>query len=548
MNVGCRRREVQWCPFRRELNVSRAQRSNQQAGTLNRRFSRLSKTSCSHITCVSTSRYQPRRTPRHIALPLSPVEVLTTTPAAVEKAVECGEAWAGGWIAAAPVPSSDMSWISLPNFTLLVVVLASLFTAFPPSTHNLQRAVSTFLTTHFPSLRPHLIPLSHSFHCVQHIPGQLISAPLSLPPAGSRVLVTGAAGFIGSHVATYLSSTLQLHVIAVDDLSGGFTSNLPPHSPHLTFLRGDVQNVTFVDELFHTHGPFYAVYHLAAYAAEGMSHFIRHFNYRNNLLASIALLNAAIRHGTHTFVFTSSIAVYGALEPPFTEDDTPHPEDPYGIAKYAFELDLRAAHTMFGIRFVIFRPHNVYGPHQNVIDRYRNVIGIFISHIMRGLPLPVFGDGLQTRAFTFVDDVAPAIAVAPYVREAENQVFNVGVDQSTTLLRLAAVISAAMNVTLRVTHLDSRHEVVHAASAHDKARCVFGLGDGLALEEGVRRTVEWVRAKGGEKGFVPVEFDEVEVMDRMPASWVTQAMKDSDDNKRKTWKSAAVERHEKAET
>ena len=439
-----------------------------------------------------------------------------------------------------------MALISLPNFAVLVVVLASLFTAFPPSTH-LPTAVTTFLTSHFPSLLPALSPLSTSFHCVPSIPGQLVSAPLSLPPAGTRVLVTGAAGFIGSHVAVYLATTLRLHVIAVDDLSGGFTSNLPPSSPHLTFIRGDVQNVTFVDELFHTHGPFHAVYHLAAYAAEGMSHFIRHFNYRNNLLASIALLNAAVQYHTQTFVFTSSIAVYGALGPPFTEDDTPHPEDPYGIAKYAFELDLQAAHTMFGVRFVIFRPHNVYGPHQNVIDRYRNVIGIFISHIMRGLPLPVFGDGLQTRAFSYIDDVAPVIASAPYIREAENQVFNVGADEPHTLLRLATVISAAMNVTLNVQHLDSRHEVVHAASTHDKVRCVFGLGAGVALEEGVGRTVEWVREKGGEKGFVPVEFDEVEVMDRMPASWVTQRMRDSDERKRKVRQSKVSGSHDIAD-
>ena len=325
-----------------------------------------------------------------------------------------------------------MALLSPLTLTLLVVVLASLFTAFPLSTTHLPPAITTFLTHHFPSLTPHLSPLSHSHHCIPPSPTNLIAAPLTtLPPPGTRVLVTGAAGFIGSHVATHLSTTLHLHVIAVDDLSGGFTANLPPDQHgRLTFVRGDVGNVSFVEELWEEWGPFEAVYHLAAYAAEGMSHFIRHFNYRNNLLASIALLNAAIRHRTHTFVFTSSIAVYGALTPPFTESHTPHPEDPYGIAKYAFELDLQAAHAMFGMRYVIFRPHNVYGPHQNVIDRYRNVIGIFISHIMRGLPLPVFGDGLQTRAFSYIDDVAPVIAVAPWVDGAANEVFNVGVDEA----------------------------------------------------------------------------------------------------------------------
>jgi len=111
------------------------------------------------------------------------------------------------------------------------------------------------------------------------------------------------------------------------------------------------------------------------------------------------------------FVFTSSIAVYGAGQLPMEETMTPQPEDPYGISKYAVELDCEPP-TKCWADYIIFRPHNVYGENQNIGDRYRNVIGIFMNQMMRAEPLTVFGDGTQTRAFSHIDDVAPQIAAA----------------------------------------------------------------------------------------------------------------------------------------
>ena len=184
-----------------------------------------------------------------------------------------------------------------------------------------------------------------------------------------KVLVTGAAGFMGSHVAAHCLA-LGMDVVAVDDLSGGHRRNVPPGA---TFVEGDLRSVEFVESLWRR-GPFDFVYHLAAYAAEGLSHFVRRFNYETNLLASVNLLNAAVNHGTKCFVFTSSIAVYGRNQVPMREDLTPHPEDPYGISKLAVELDLAAAHAMFGLDSIVFRPHNVYGERQNLSDKYRNVI------------------------------------------------------------------------------------------------------------------------------------------------------------------------------
>ena len=173
-----------------------------------------------------------------------------------------------------------------------------------------------------------------------------------------------------------------MKVVATDDLSGGFHENVPAKAD---WVQGDLRDPHFVASLW-DHGPFEYVYHLGAYAAEGLSHFIRRYNYQTNLLASINLLNEAVNRGVKCFVFTSSIAVYGRNQLPMTEDLAPQPEDPYGISKYAFELDLKAAHELFGLNFIIFRPHNVYGERQNIADRYRNVVGIFMNQVLEGSP------------------------------------------------------------------------------------------------------------------------------------------------------------------
>src|ERR1700722_3799915 len=285
----------------------------------------------------------------------------------------------------------------------------------------------------------------------------------------SRILVTGAAGFIGSHVCKHLLKA-NYQVVGLDDLSGGFSDYLPEG---VKFMEGSITDAALVQELF-AEDTFDYVFHLAAYAAEGLSHFIKHFNYTNNLLGSVNLINASVNQGVKCFVFTSSIAVYGKNQLPMTEDAVPQPEDPYGIAKYAVELDLKETHEMFGMDYVVFRPHNVYGEFQNIGDRYRNVIGIFMNQIMQGQPMTIFGDGKQTRAFSYIDDVAPVIAASIERKASYNQVFNVGADKPYTVNELVNVVSKTMGATAQVKHLEARNEVVHAYSAHDKVRKHFG--------------------------------------------------------------------------
>jgi len=329
--------------------------------------------------------------------------------------------------------------------------------------------------------------------------------------AAPSALVTGAAGFIGSHVAQHCLAD-GMRVVAVDDLSGGFRENVPAGAE---WVQGDLRDPAFVASLW-DRSSFDYVYHLAAYAAEGLSHFIRRYNYETNLLASINLINQAVEHEAKCFVFSSSIAVYGANQLPMTEDLAPRPEDPYGISKYAVELDLQSAHHMFGLNYVIVRPHNVFGERQNIADKYRNVIGIFMNQVLQSQAMTIFGDGLQTRAFSYIDDVAPHIARAPMIAGAINQVFNLGADTPYTVLELAESVAAAFDVPCKVEHLPARCEVVHAFSDHSKARAVFKPAPPVALKDGIRRMAEWVKRKGASTA---VEFDNIEIEKNLPPSW-----------------------------
>ncbi len=334
--------------------------------------------------------------------------------------------------------------------------------------------------------------------------------PLS-PSSGATSLVTGGAGFIGSHVVDALLE-MGHRVIVLDDLSGGFRENV---NSAATLIEGSVTDSDLVDSLFAANAVKY-VYHLAAYAAEGLSHFIRTYNYTNNLLGSMNLINNAIRHRCRCFVFTSSIAVYGASQTPMLESTQPEPEDPYGISKFAVELDLKAAHHMFGLDYIIFRPHNVYGERQNIGDPYRNVIGIFMNQILQGLPCTIFGDGNQTRAFTHIADVAPLIARSIECPDAYNQTFNIGADIPYSVNQLAQAVHATMGRNTGIVHLPARKEVFQAFSDHTKAEQILGAAANIGLREGLQRMAEWVKTVGARRG---TPFLGLEIERELPPSW-----------------------------
>jgi UDP-glucose 4-epimerase len=337
----------------------------------------------------------------------------------------------------------------------------------------------------------------------------LLATPAGFAPGS--VLVTGGAGFIGAHVARALLARGH-RVVVLDDLSGGLRSQVPPDAP---FVQGSILDVGLVDRLFDAHR-FQYVFHLAAYAAEGLSHFVRRFNYQNNLIGSVNLVNAAVRTNVRCFVFTSSIAVYGHAAPPVQEALPLAPSDPYAIAKAALEQDLAAARETFGLRSIIFRPHNVYGDGQNIGDPYRNVVGIFMNQLLRGEPLTIFGDGTQTRAFTHVSDVAPVIASCIEHPEAYDQVFNIGAEQPVTVNALGETVCRAMGVPFAPRYLPARLEVAHTFACHDKVRAVLGFEDRVGLEDGVRAMAAWARAVGPR---APSRFGALELERGLPDAW-----------------------------
>ncbi len=325
-------------------------------------------------------------------------------------------------------------------------------------------------------------------------------------------LVTGGAGFIGAHLTNELIS-MGHKVVVLDDLSGGFRENV---NSEAIFIQGSITDAELVSRLFTEH-KFDYVYHLAAYAAEGLSHFIKRFNYTNNLIGSVVLINEAVKHKVKCFVFTSSIAVYGAAKPPMSENTIPVPEDPYGIAKFAVEQDLRATHEMFGLNYIIFRPHNVYGEYQNLGDRYRNVVGIFMNQLMQGKILTVFGDGSQTRAFSYIGDVAPYIAKSVDVREAYNQVFNIGADKDFSVKELAETTMKAIGIEGQLRFLPARNEVLHAHADHSKIRSVFKTTPPVGLFEGLKKMADWARKAGIRKS---PKFENIEILEKLPAVWL----------------------------
>lgn len=325
------------------------------------------------------------------------------------------------------------------------------------------------------------------------------------------VLVTGGAGFIGSHLVDELLGSGH-SVVVLDDLSGGNRENV---NDRAHFVEGSILDQSLLARLFSEYH-FEYIFHLAAYAAEGLSHFVKRFVYSSNLIGSVNLINLAVMHEVKCFVFCSSIAVYGSGQLPFSEEMTPQPEDSYGISKYAVEMELAASQRMFGLNHIIFRPHNVYGERQNIGDSYRNVVGIFMNQIMQGRPVTIFGDGSQTRAFSHYSDVVPIIAGSISHSAAYNKIFNVGADQSCTVLELLETVAREMGVKPEVLHLETRNEVRHAASDHARLRKYFQPPDSLPLAEGIGRMARWARTVGPRPAQI---FENLEITRNLPSGW-----------------------------
>jgi UDP-glucose 4-epimerase len=303
-----------------------------------------------------------------------------------------------------------------------------------------------------------------------------------------QILITGVAGMIGSRMAEYiLKQYPEYEVIGIDNLSGGYTENVPSN---VRFHQLDVASDK-LDKLFEK-GQIEYVYHLAAYAAEGLSPFIRCFNYQNNLVATANIVNACIQYNVKRLVFTSSMAVYGIGTPPFNEIHQPNPVDPYGVAKYACEMDIQIAGEQHGLDWCIVRPHNVYGQHQNIWDKYRNVLGIWMYQKLNNEAFTVIGQGKQKRAFTYIEDCLEPLFKAATSEKASKQIINLGSSTETSVIDAAILLQEIVGGS-PIEYLEERHEVINAYSTHEKAKSILGYVDQTNLRDGLTIMWEWAK-------------------------------------------------------
>ena len=304
-----------------------------------------------------------------------------------------------------------------------------------------------------------------------------------------RILITGVAGLLGSRLADWLIENTDNEVIGIDDMSGGYEDNV---NPSVILYKRDLASDD-INDIFENHKPD-IVYHLAAYAAEGLSPFIRKFNYTNNLVSSASVINECIKHNIRRLVFTSSMAVYGHGNPPFHEDDLPCPIDPYGIAKYGAEMDIKIAGEQHGLDWCIIRPHNVYGVKQNLWDRYRNVLGIWMYQYMNGEDMTIFGDGEQTRAFSFIDDTLEPMIRAGIQDNCSKEIINLGGTKFYSIKEANDILKEVLGGGNAI-HLEPRHEVKDAHPTWDKSVELLGFEDKTSLKDGLTQMWEWVQSQ-----------------------------------------------------
>ena len=313
-----------------------------------------------------------------------------------------------------------------------------------------------------------------------------------------KVLITGVAGLLGSRLADWIiENKPEIEVIGVDDLSGGYEENI---NPKITFWQMDLVNHP-IENIFESHNIDY-VFHFAAYAAEGLSPFIRCYNYDNNLKATAKIVNECIKHNVKRLVFTSTLAVYGHGNGGiFDESQQQAPIDPYGVAKYGCEMDIQIAGEQHGLDWCIIRPHNVYGIKQNIWDKYRNVLGIWMYQHLNGEDLTIFGDGEQTRAFSYIDDTLEPLWNSAVRKEASKEIINLGGIEEISINEASSVLLQVLGKGTR-TYLEPRHEVKHSIPTFQKSIDLLGFEHKTDLEEGLTQMWEWAKVQPMRERFV----------------------------------------------
>ena len=327
-----------------------------------------------------------------------------------------------------------------------------------------------------------------------------------------KVLVTGAAGFLGSHLADRLLE-MGHKVIGIDNMIGGYKDNIPKK---IEFHKIDCCNLKKIQELMKNVS---VVYHCAATAHEGLSVFSPFEITKNNFLASVSIFSAAVNEKVKRIVFCSSMARYGDIKGPFTEDMLPKPVDPYAISKVASEDVLINLCELNNIEWVIAVPHNIIGPRQKYDDPFRNVVSIMINRMLQGKAPIIYGDGEQKRCFSYIDDCLSCLIPMLDQKNLNKQIINIGPDEEfVTINKIAEICSNITGVNLPPIYKPGRpREVKHATCSADKARKFLNYKTTIPLREGIKKTFNYIKRRGTK----PFDYNiEIEINNKLtPKTW-----------------------------
>jgi UDP-glucose 4-epimerase len=313
------------------------------------------------------------------------------------------------------------------------------------------------------------------------------------------ILITGVAGLIGSRMADWIVENYpEYEVVGIDNLFGGYIDNV---NDKVVFYKRDLCEDN-ISDIFEKHN-FKYVYHFAAYAAEGLSYFMPMFNDKNNMLSTDNIIKECIKYGVKRLIYTSSMAVYGNGDKdgkPFNEDMIPNPIDPYGVSKYACEKNIEIMGEHFGLDWCIIRPHNVMGVKQNIWDKYRNVLGIWMNQIINNESMLIYGDGEQTRAFSYIDDCLESFWNAAIKSEASKQIINLGGEIPYSINEAAKILCEITGYN-KVEYREARHEVKHATTTCDKSKKILGYKQTTDLKDALTKMWEWAKTQPKRKQY-----------------------------------------------
>jgi UDP-glucose 4-epimerase len=329
-----------------------------------------------------------------------------------------------------------------------------------------------------------------------------------------KVFISGVAGFLGSHLADkFLAEGYE--VVGVDSLIGGYLENVPDG---VEFFKRDLAEDNLADLMQDVE----IVIHAACTAYEGLSVFSPALIVKNTTQATTELLSVALQANVKKFVYLSSMARYGSIPTPYTEDMEPRPQDPYGIAKLASENLVRNLCETHGVEWVVLVPHNIIGPRQKYDDPFRNVASIMTNRLLQNKEPIIYGDGTQERCFSFIDDVVQPLYVACSSPKAVGQIINIGPDEEEiSINELSERLQKIIGTNLAPTYTGGRpQEVKVALCSSDKARELLGYQTSTDLDTGLSSLVDWISNRG------PRAFDyhlPIEIRnERLPATWANR--------------------------